>query len=210
MQQVPGQYNISLWFGYLFTLLVALAREDHAAADAAAALLERALPLSTLYQPLRRSLAAAHFADDPTRFDLDGLARRPHLCVLVLLYFAERNLPTPGWLIQAVREYGAAVGAALADIAEALTSSDNVLLAEAIDTAEARHLIPHAARMRIVLAQRTGDRAPLERARPVLEQLGDRQFLRRLEEVEASLPAAPPAALSPAATRRTRAAKRPR
>jgi hypothetical protein len=41
--------------------------------------------------------------------------------------------------------------------------------------------------MRIVLAQRTSDRAQLERARPVLERLGDRQFLRRLEEVAATL-----------------------
>jgi hypothetical protein len=42
--------------------------------------------------------------------------------------------------------------------------------------------------MRIVLARRTGDRAQLERARPVLERLGDRQFLRRLELVAAELP----------------------
>jgi hypothetical protein len=41
--------------------------------------------------------------------------------------------------------------------------------------------------MRIVLAQQTGDRAQLERARPVLERLGDRQFLRRLAEVEGAL-----------------------
>jgi hypothetical protein len=41
--------------------------------------------------------------------------------------------------------------------------------------------------MRIVLAQRTRDRTPLEQARPVLERLGDRQFLRRLEEVQGAL-----------------------
>jgi hypothetical protein len=52
---------------------------------------------------------------------------------------------------------------------------------------DARRLIAHAARMRIVLAQRTGDPAPLERARPVLERLGDRQFLRRLDEAERAL-----------------------
>jgi hypothetical protein len=42
-------------------------------------------------------------------------------------------------------------------------------------------------RERFVLAQRTGDRSHLERARPVLELLGDRQFLQRLEEVAAML-----------------------
>jgi hypothetical protein len=41
--------------------------------------------------------------------------------------------------------------------------------------------------MRIVLAQLTGERAQLDRARPVLERLGDRQFLRRLEEVRSAL-----------------------
>jgi hypothetical protein len=56
-----------------------------------------------------------------------------------------------------------------------------------IDDAEAHGLIPHAARMRIVLAQRTGDRAQLERARPVLERLGDKQFLRKLEAVVAEV-----------------------
>jgi hypothetical protein len=43
--------------------------------------------------------------------------------------------------------------------------------------------------MRIVLAQMTGDPAPLAQARPVLERLQDRQFLRRLEEVTATLQA---------------------
>src|SRR5215472_14696458 len=72
-------------------------------------------------------------------------------------------------------------------IAEALAVGDDNELAAAIDAAEAHGLLPHAARMRIVLAQRTGDRAPLERARPVLERLGDRQFLRRLDEVQRAL-----------------------
>jgi hypothetical protein len=61
-------------------------------------------------------------------------------------------------------------------------------LADAIDQAKRRGLVPHAARIRIVLAQRTGDRAHLARARMILEQLGDRQFLRRLERVAADLP----------------------
>jgi hypothetical protein len=42
--------------------------------------------------------------------------------------------------------------------------------------------------MRIVLAARTGDPAPLKQARPVLERLEDRQFLLRLEDVAATLP----------------------
>ena len=76
---------------------------------------------------------------------------------------------------------------AYAFVATALTSGDDVQLAAAIEAAEARHLVPLSARARIVLAQHTGDRAQLERARLVLEALGDRQFLRRLEEVAAAL-----------------------
>jgi hypothetical protein len=72
-------------------------------------------------------------------------------------------------------------------ISAALAGGDNAQLREAIDAVEAHGLIPHAARMRIVLAQRTGDRAQLERARPALERLGDKQFLQRLAEVEATL-----------------------
>ncbi|MGH2502986.1 MAG: hypothetical protein ACRDID_10760, partial [Ktedonobacterales bacterium] len=72
-------------------------------------------------------------------------------------------------------------------IARALATGDNTQLAAAIDEAEAHELLPHAARMRVVLAQRTGDRAQLERARPVFERLGDKQFLRKLAEVEAAL-----------------------
>jgi len=60
-------------------------------------------------------------------------------------------------------------------------------LALAIEDAEAHQLIVHAARMRIVLAQRSRDKTHLEKARPVLERLGDQHFLCRLQEVEAAL-----------------------
>jgi hypothetical protein len=72
-------------------------------------------------------------------------------------------------------------------MAAAIAAGDGAALARAIEEAEQRHLAPHAARVRVVLAEMTGDPAPLERARPVLERLGDRQFLRRLDEVAAGL-----------------------
>jgi hypothetical protein len=68
--------------------------------------------------------------------------------------------------------------------ATALASDDDQQLADAIAAAEARDLRPHAARLRIVLAQRTRDRAELERAHVALTLIGDRQFLRRLEEAQ--------------------------
>lgn len=75
-------------------------------------------------------------------------------------------------------------------ISRALEDGDNQALAAAIDEAEAHQLIVHAARMRIILARRTGDLAQLERARPVLEHLEDRLFLRKLREVEVLLQSA--------------------
>jgi tetratricopeptide (TPR) repeat protein len=192
VQRVPGLFQVGLWWGYLATLLVALAREDSVAADALAALLERVWPASLPTAPVASSIVAAYHADDPTRFDLDGVVRSPFGAEWVLFYFTEHGLPAPGSLIEVVqaardRDLGGTLSEALVDVAEALTSGDTIRLAEAIDAAEACHLVVHAARMRIVLAQRTADRTPLMRARPVLERLGDRQFLRRLEEVEAAL-----------------------
>ena len=75
------------------------------------------------------------------------------------------------------------------NITKALAANDNEALAQSIDEAEAHQLIVHAAHMRIVLAKRTGDKSQLERARPVLERLEDRLFLRKLREVEEMLSA---------------------
>jgi class 3 adenylate cyclase len=191
VQQVPGLYNVGLWRGYLAILLVALARENHVASDAIAALLERMLLQSHPTAPAMRSIVAAYRADDSTRFGLDGLDQSTGggQWIWVLLYLAEHNLPAPGWLIEAATawRFGGILTDALVEITEALASGDTARLAAAIDAAEARRLVVHAARMRIVLAQRTGDHTPLARARAVLEALGDRQFLRRLEEVQAGL-----------------------
>ena len=71
--------------------------------------------------------------------------------------------------------------------AEALVSEENERLSAAVEEEESHGLIAQATRMRIVLAQRTGDRSQLERARPMLERIGDRQFLRRLEKVTIEL-----------------------
>jgi class 3 adenylate cyclase len=197
VQQVPGGYYFGLWWSYMATLLVALAREDSVAADALAALLERMWPQArwtqahhpAAYGSAGRSMVAAYRADDEALFHLDSVAQFGAVSECVLQYFAEHNLPIPGALIETARASRASGNwtDAELEVAEALTSGDTVRLATAIDAAEACHLVVHAARMRIVLAQRTGDVAPLARARPVLERLGDRQFLGRLEEVQRAL-----------------------
>jgi class 3 adenylate cyclase len=188
VRRATGMPRITLWLAYVPILLVALAREDRPAADAAAGALYSMLDPSHAQTSWRRGVIAAYLADDPTRFGLDPMRpRAPQTTSWALEYFTERGLPSPDWLIQQYQDVGLDSSYTYALVARALTSGDNSQLAAAIETAEARHMAPLAARMRIILAQRTGDVAPLERARPVLESLGDRQFLRRLEEVEAAL-----------------------
>jgi hypothetical protein len=149
---------------------------------------------------LRRALFTAYHAEDASLLDLAAIFHDLHLALasqftavytLVVMFVSERGVRAdpdfwrgPWERTPAVR--GETLSLAVA-IAKALATSDDNELAVAIDAAEAHGLIPHAARMRIVLAQRTGDHAPLERARPVLERLGDRQFLGRLDEVQRSL-----------------------
>jgi class 3 adenylate cyclase len=183
-QQVPGLYRAVLFGGTMPMLVVALAREDRAAAASAAALMERMLNPSHPHTPGLRSIIAAYLADDPDRLDLEALTQVVGFLPWVLAFFVERGLPAPERLIQRVRDQGDVFHSMLAELADAVASGDGARLAAAIEAAEAYPAVPVAARVRIVLAQRTGDTSPLERARPVLEQLGDRQFLRRLEEVQ--------------------------
>jgi hypothetical protein len=186
--QVPGLVRNNFWTGTMPMLAAALAREDRAAADAAAALLERTLNPAHPQTPGLRSIVAAYLADDPACLDLETLAQHPAFLWWALVFLTERGLSAPAWLIQRSRDHERVASTLLAELADAVTSGDGARLAAAIEAAaEAGHLVPVAARLRVVLAQRTGDAAQLDRARPVLEGLGDRQFLRRLEEVQAAL-----------------------
>jgi tetratricopeptide (TPR) repeat protein len=175
---------------YLAALHVALAREDRAAADTLASILHRIVPDT---MPNERSLVAAYLEDDLHPLDLNP-ASMGHTTVTlevwitaILMFLQERAASAPAGLITRARLWPNGTVRWVVEIAEALGTSDLARLAKAIDEAEAHGLIVHAARMRIVLAQRTSDRTQLSRARPVLERLGDRQFLRRLEEVAKAL-----------------------
>jgi tetratricopeptide (TPR) repeat protein len=190
-EQSQHEPRWGIQFGYFVALHVARAREDRAAADAAAAVLERiATPDRTAEW---HTLIAAYRDDDPGKL-LDparklwaGTTPFPE----VLMFLGERGVRPPRGLLgpaaAEARTERIAFPLYCVQIAEALAARDDTALLAAIDAAEAYGMIPHAARMRIVLAQRTGDRAQLGRARPALERLGDRQFLSRLEEVEAEL-----------------------
>lgn len=179
--------------GYWDLLHVGLAREDRTTIDVAIAKLEEWQAVGRDATSTTAALLAAYRTDDPTLLLIVDpspdwmLANRG----LALMFLNERNIVSPPTIFDVeVFQEARFVDFTnpIVHVAEALASDDPTRLAAAIDEAEAHKLIPHAARMRIVLAQRTCDRTHLDRARPVLERLGDRQFLRRLEAVAATLP----------------------
>jgi hypothetical protein len=176
----------------LASLHMGLAREDRAVADRAVAALQRfdgaaqrkvqRLVDAYRYDDVHPLLSPTYVADlgEDSYFQFFGLA-----------FLNERGVaPSAGQLELASRQAERRPinwFARCLEIAQALTAGDDARLAAAVDKAESHGLLPHAARLRITLAQRTGDRTQLDRARPVLERLGDRQFLRRLEETQSAL-----------------------
>jgi hypothetical protein len=187
--------------GYLAVLSIALAREDRAVADAAASVLERGFPIRNTNA---RALLAALCEDDPNKInyypsseeigDQTAVPTPDQTAIPTLMFLNEHGMHAPRALIEQLLSsfsrfswWWSNVMSRCVEIAQALSVEDHGRLAMAIDEAETHGLIPHAARMRIVLAQRTSDQTQLERARPVLEGLGDRRSLRRLEEIAATL-----------------------
>src|SRR5262249_45408382 len=180
------QYDVSAGHGvadgYIAALHVALAREDRASADAAYSLLTRILATST---ESGRAVLAAVRDGNPTRLlhDLQVHTTGPMLlatdeeggAVLTLMFCNEYGVVAPEGMIDRVggSAWHAAMYKDYLAVAAALAAGDDARLSAAVDAAEADSLVVHAARLRIVLAQRTGDRTQLDRARPVLVGLGD-------------------------------------
>lgn len=190
-EQVQHDNNMShcVITGYITLLEMALAQDDCALRDAAASALKR---LFSDPSDLRHILVSMLLADDPMRINdlvIETHAEKKHSALLFLRFCNEHNvalsqaqfnaLGEEKWFASSTKHYLA--------IAHALAMHDDEQLAREIDAAEAAHMVVHAARMRIVLAQHTHDRSQLERARPILERLNDRYFLHRLEEVRATL-----------------------
>lgn len=179
LQLRPGA-GVVMFDSFLALLFLAKAREDRPGLDSASSAIERMFPGDAD----AKEFVSVMREGDIGKLNLEktgaGVAG-----VLISLY-CESGLPPPQKFMQG-GVFQNDMTTWCMQIAQALADNDNTRLAQAIDDAEAHDLVVHAARMRVVLAQRTGDRSQLERARTVLERLQDRYYLRKLEEVEAEI-----------------------
>ena len=169
--------------GYIALLWVALAREDRPQIDEIASIIRKdAVPLGADFL----HYFEAQVSDDLHQLPEQIMRGNDSLFIPCFLFLLEHGKPIYPELAKLMREAASMykMYSVLGDISLALEQDDHSHLAQAIDRAEANQFVVHAARMRIVLAQCTGDRSHLERARPVLQRLGDHMHLRKLEEVE--------------------------
>lgn len=175
LQHHPGTTQVILGSS-LAQFLIALAREDRPQIDATASVIERAVPR------LKERLQA--YRDDDFTSIAEIFGKNDIRVFITLL--TEHELPVQDELL-AASAFQEDMHTWVTGIATALQANNNEQIARAIDAAEQHGLIVYAARMRIVLARRSKDRSQLERARPVLERLKDRQHLRKLAEVAHTL-----------------------
>lgn len=174
--------------GYIPLFCVAIAREDRTATNAFYATLQHRTVDWTpeRVEGYRRWLNG--YLTDEVYVALDFTNLNAGDLAFQALFWNEHNTAMPAYQIELmlnVTDFDFVTR--IAHIAQAIADDDNAQLARAIDEAEEHGLIPYAARMRVVLAQRTGDHSQLERARSVLECLQDCQYLKKLEEVATSL-----------------------
>ncbi|GHO43305.1 hypothetical protein KSX_14680 [Ktedonospora formicarum] len=183
--------TFSMFDGYLTLTRWALAREDQPLIDAMGSFVRRASNELFNMREQLQNMIDVYQSDDITasKFDLTeysgGTARG------MLLFCMEHNLSFPPKLVENTQtdSFGrSTINQMSVGMAEAMLNNDSDELESHIDQLEEMQAVVHAARMRIVLAERNGDRSHLERARLILEGIQDRQFLRRLNDVAERLP----------------------
>jgi hypothetical protein len=170
MQRVKKHVQIMGTYTPLY--LIARARENQPQVDAYAAFIEQSGSDAKFYQAMRD--------DNLPQAEEVFTKNDSHVLLISIFNEQEAILPDEVLLENPLPE---ALLVRVKAISFALRDDDNERLAKAIDDAEAHGLVLHAARMRVILARRSGDYSQLERARKVFERLGDRRSLRRLEEV---------------------------
>ncbi len=180
--------SLMLFDGYIGLLLYAVARADQPLIDATIAVLLHIISLMPqLHEQVQMIIDFIIGKRDGVEIELNY---SKHGAInLLLLLLNEYGIVLRKEVIDSTRRVCLEKSYGLIDIgiAEALAGNDNERLARCIELLLRQQNVVHAARMRIVLAERTGDQSQLELARPVLERLEDRKFLQRLAEVENTL-----------------------
>lgn len=180
VQHIEGA-GFPLLNGYNALLFLALSREDQAEVDA---VLEDLRTLMPAYMGIRHALPFVQMYCDGD-FSQFALGKRgSDMAGLPIMLFCEHGRCPPEELFTLGDYYEDDLTMCASRVARALIADDNQALAQAIEDVEAHQLVVHGAHMRIVLARRSGDASHLARARAVLERLGDRLFLRKLQQVE--------------------------
>jgi hypothetical protein len=181
-KDIPGA-GMQMVGSYVCLLFVALSREDQAEVEVIEQKLRKIFPewkdADTL--PLVEQYRDGNFSQ------LIVGNRSTDVAGWMMMLFTERGLCPPDELMKQGNYFGDDLTIQASKIVRALAASDDQALSQAIDEAEEHQLALHAARMRIILAKRTGDLSQIERARPLLERLEDQLFLRKLREVEGQL-----------------------
>jgi class 3 adenylate cyclase/predicted ATPase len=181
-QDIPGSGTL-VWGSYTCLLFIALSQQDQAQIEAMEKMLRKIRPE---WQDID-TLPVVEFYRDGNFSQFIVGNRTTDLTGSQIMLFTEHGQCPPDDLMNQGDYFADDLTLRASNIAAALKSDDDQALSQAIDEAEEHQLTLHAARMRIVLAKRTGDLRQLERARPLLEQLEDRLFLRTLCEVEEQL-----------------------
>jgi class 3 adenylate cyclase len=184
MQGLEGAGQL-LAGSYYALLLIALSREDQAEIAALEAIVRQMVPAAREKAVLP---FVAYYRDgDFSQFESGK--RGYDVAGAVMMFFTQHGLCPPEEVMQQGNYYADDMTLRATNVVKALQADDNEALAQAIDEAEDHQLLVYAAHMRIILAKRTGDLSQLERARPLLEGLGDTLFLHKLHEVEQVLQA---------------------
>lgn len=169
--------------GYLARLHVATARDDRDAVEGALSALTSLYAADGDYLGL--TIARAYVADSidglQPALEEHGLEEEAAAC-FALMFLNERSVSLSDRIRGFIRSSNSRSrpAADCLGIADALANGDPAQLRSAIDRAETGGLMPHAARMRVILGEMTGAEAQIQKGRRVLQELGDVQFLRRV------------------------------
>lgn len=172
--------------GFLSLVRIALAREDRGAANRFSQLLLDCLHDAPALLPIGKAMLVLELRDAPGNQEIDVNVFGAQ-SFGVVAFNNERGVVSPPELLAAAATNGSGLGSGVLEVARALHEGDNAALAGCVGELDRNLHRVTAARLRIVLAERTGDLSYLTEAQPVLVALHDRRFLRRLEKIRGGI-----------------------